>query len=80
MVKSARAASLQREVRVLVREVAPEARVCREYTMEFLAQRALNRLSFTMLTLGVVSGLALLLGTIGLFGVRVNPIGSLRSD
>jgi len=69
VVKSPRAATLQREVRSLVREIAPEAPVYREYTMEFLARRSMIQLSFTMLTLGVVSALALLLGALGLYGV-----------
>jgi putative ABC transport system permease protein len=69
VVKSARAANLTREVRELVRQVAPEAPVYREFTMEFLAQRSMVQLSFTMLTLGVVSVLALILGAIGLYGV-----------
>jgi predicted permease len=69
VVKSLRAASLGREVRELVREIAPEAPVYREYTMEFLARRSMVQLSFTMLTLGVVSALALILGALGLYGV-----------
>lgn len=69
VVKSTRADKLQPEVRELVREIAPEAPVYREFTMEFLAQRSMLQLSFTMLTLGVVAGLALLLGAIGLYGV-----------
>jgi predicted permease len=69
VVKSPRAESLTREVRDLVREVAPEAPVYREYTMEFLAQRSMIQLSFTMMTLGIVSGLALILGVVGLYGV-----------
>jgi predicted permease len=69
VVKSVRAASLTREVRDLVREIAPEAPVYREYTMEYLARRSMLQLSFTMLTLGVVSALALVLGTVGLYGV-----------
>jgi putative ABC transport system permease protein len=69
VVKSPRAASLGREVRDLVRQVAPEAPVYREFTMEFLAQRSMVQLSFTMLTLGVVSGLAMILGAVGLYGV-----------
>jgi predicted permease len=69
VVKSPRADRLQREVRELVRQVAPEAPVYREYTMEFLAQRSMVQLSFTMLTLGVVSALALILGAVGLYGV-----------
>ena len=56
-------------MRELVRQFAPEAPVYREFTMEFLARRSMIQLSFTMLTLGVVSGLALLLGAIGLYGV-----------
>jgi predicted permease len=69
VVKSSRAAGLTREVRELVRQVAPEAPVYREYTMEFLAERMMVQLSFTMLTLCVVSGLALILGAVGLYGV-----------
>jgi predicted permease len=69
VIKSARAASLGREVRELVRQVAPEAPVYREFTMEFLARRSMLQLSFTMLTLGVVSGLAMILGAVGLYGV-----------
>jgi hypothetical protein len=69
VVKSSRAESLTAEVRALVRELAPEAPVYREYTMEFLARRSMIQLSFTMLTLGVVAALALILGAVGLYGV-----------
>jgi putative ABC transport system permease protein len=68
-VKSVRAGELRDEVRELVRQIAPGAPVYREYTMDFLAERSRIQLSFTMLTLGVVSGLALLLAAIGLYGV-----------
>jgi ABC-type antimicrobial peptide transport system permease subunit len=37
--------------------------------MEFLAQRSMVQLTFTMLTLGVVSALAMILGAVGLYGV-----------
>jgi hypothetical protein len=69
VVKSPRAETLAPEVRDLVRQVAPEAPVYREYTMEFLARRSMVQLSFTTLTLGVVSSLALILGAVGLYGV-----------
>ena len=69
VVKSARAEDLAPEVRELVRQVAPEAPVYRVYTMESLAERSMNGLSFTMLTLGVASVLSLVLGAVGLFGV-----------
>ena len=69
VVKSPRAANLGREVRELVRQVAPEAPVYREFTMELLARRSMVQLSFTMLTLGVISALAMILGAVGLYGV-----------
>jgi len=69
VVKSPRAEMLKGEVRQIVHEVAPEAPVYREYTMEFLSRRSMIQLSFTMLTLGVVSALALILGALGLYGV-----------
>jgi ABC-type lipoprotein release transport system permease subunit len=69
VVKSPRAETLKREVRALVHEVAPEAPVYREFTMEFLSRRSMIQLSFTMLTLGIVSVLALILGAVGLYGV-----------
>ena len=69
VVKSPRAASLGLEVRELVRRVAPEAPVYREFTMELLAQRSMVQLSFTMLTLGVIAALAMILGAVGLYGV-----------
>ncbi|HEX4683272.1 MAG TPA: ABC transporter permease [Gemmatimonadaceae bacterium] len=69
VVKSTRADQLKREVRSLVHDIAPEAPVYREFTMEFLTRRSMIQLSFTMLTLGIVSALALLLGVVGLYGV-----------
>ena len=69
VVKSHRAEFLRDDVRRLVHELAPEAPVYREYTMDFLARRSMIQLSFTMLTLGVVSALALVLGAVGLYGV-----------
>ncbi len=68
VVKSPRAETLRVEVRRLVHEIAPEAPVYREYTMEFLARRSMLQLSFTTLTLGVLSVLAVVLGAVGLYG------------
>jgi ABC-type antimicrobial peptide transport system permease subunit len=80
VVKSPRADSLLREVRDLVRQVAPEAPVYREFTMEFLARRSMIMLSFTMLTMGVVSGLALILGAVGLYGVLSYLVAERRRE
>lgn len=69
VIKSARADSIAADVRAIVREIAPEAPMYRAYTMEALAERSLLSLSFTTMTLGLVSTLALILGAVGLYGV-----------
>jgi predicted permease len=69
VVKTARADQIAPEIRAMIREVAPMAPMYRVFTMEGLAASSMVNLSFTMLTLAILSGLALLLGAIGLFGV-----------
>lgn len=69
VVRTTRAEEIAPEVRALVRQVAPEAPMYRTFTMAELASDSMIELSFTMLTLATVTGLALLLGAIGLFGV-----------
>jgi putative ABC transport system permease protein len=69
VVRTARAEAIAPEIRALIREVAPSAPMYRVHTMEDLVSRSMVQLSFTMLTLVVAAGLALLLGTIGLYGV-----------
>jgi predicted permease len=69
VIKTARAEVIAPEVRALVREVAPNAPMYRVYTMASLARRTMLDLSFTMLLLGIVSALALILGSVGLYGV-----------
>lgn len=69
VVKTARAKTIGTEIRSLVREVAPTAPMYRVYTLEGLAEDSMVQLSFTMLTLGITSVLALILGAVGLYGV-----------
>jgi predicted permease len=69
VIKTPRAEVIAPEVRALVREIAPRAPMYRVYTMAGLARRSMLELSFTMLTLGVVSMLALILSAVGLYGV-----------
>ena len=69
VVKTARADTIAADIRTVVRDIAPEAPMYRAYTMEGLADRSLLPLAFTMITLAVVSTLALILGAIGLYGV-----------
>jgi ABC-type antimicrobial peptide transport system permease subunit len=68
VLKTPRAEVIAPEVRALVREVAPEAPMYRIFTMAGLAKDSMVQLSFTMLTLGVISALALILGAVGLYG------------
>ncbi len=69
VIKTARAEVIAPEIRELIREVAPEAPMYRTFTLAGLAADSMAELSFTMLTLGVLSTLALFLGAIGLYGV-----------
>jgi predicted permease len=69
VVRTNRADHIAPEIRALVRDVAPEAPMYRVFTMAGLASDSMVRLSFTMLTLGIASMLALILGAIGLFGI-----------
>jgi ABC-type antimicrobial peptide transport system permease subunit len=69
VMKTPRAEEIAPEVRELIREVAPSAPMYRVFTMAGLAARTVSRLSFTLLTLGIAAGLALILGAVGLFGV-----------
>lgn len=69
VVKTARVGEIAPEVRAIVREIAPSAPMYRVFTMEDLAADSMVGLSFTMLTLGMASALALVLGIVGLYGV-----------
>jgi predicted permease len=69
VVRSGRAETIASEIRELVREAAPEAPMYRVFTMRSLVERSFVGLSFTMLTLAVAAGLALILGAVGLYGV-----------
>lgn len=69
VVRSTRADVIAPEVRALMREFVPESPMYRIFTMKALAQRSMAQLSFTMLMLAIASGLALILGAVGLYGV-----------
>lgn len=69
VVKTERADVIAPDIRALLREEVPESPFYRIFTMEFLADRSMAQLSFTMLMLAIASGLALVLGAVGLYGV-----------
>jgi predicted permease len=69
VVKSTRAEALAPEIRALLREYSPEAPMYRIFTMDGLASRSIAQLTFTTLMLAIASGIALVLGAIGLYGV-----------
>jgi len=73
--KTDRAEFIAPEVRALAREVAPEAPMYRVYTMAGLAKDSMAQLSFLMLTLGIAALLALILGSVGLYGVLSYIVG-----
>jgi predicted permease len=69
VVKTARAETIAPEILAVIRESTPEAPMYRVFTMASLAARSMAALSFTMLTLTIAAGLALILGAVGLYGV-----------
>ncbi len=69
VVRTGRAETLAPEIREVIRQVAPDAPMYRVFTMRELAARSMAALSFTMLTLAIAAGLALMLGAVGLYGV-----------
>ena len=69
VVKSTRGDGIANDIRTLLQDSAPESPLYRVFTMEALADRSLAQLSFTMLMLAIASGLALILGAVGLYGV-----------
>jgi predicted permease len=69
VMKTTRADVIAPDVREVIREFSPDAPMYRIFTMEGLAARTMSDLSFTMLTLGIAAGLALVLGAVGLYGV-----------
>ena len=62
-------------IRDELRAVEPSAPMYLVQTMEWHAERSMARLSFTMLVLLVAGGVALLLGTVGLYGVLSHLVG-----
>src|SRR5688572_13089569 len=68
VVRSPRADGLAPQIRTLIQEIAPGAPMYRVHTMEELASRSMARLTFTMLTLFIAAGLALVLGAVGIYG------------
>jgi hypothetical protein len=69
VINTTRAETIAPEVRAIVHEIAPEAPMYRVFTMQSLAARSMGALSFTTMTLVLVSALALILGAVGLYGV-----------
>lgn len=56
-------------IRALIADVAPSAPMYRVHTIESLLARSMAELTFTMVTLATVAGLAVLLSAIGLYGI-----------
>jgi predicted permease len=61
--------SLMKEVRQAVWSVAPNLPLASVYTQEYYYRTSMAQTSFTLLMLGVAGAMALLLGTVGIYGV-----------
>jgi predicted permease len=57
------------EVRQAVWAINPDLPLASVLTMQQVVERSVTQFSFTMLTLGIAAGVALLLGAVGLYGV-----------
>jgi predicted permease len=61
--------SLMKEVREAVWSVDPNLPLANVHTLDYFYTKSMARTSFTLVMLGIAGGMALLLGTIGLYGV-----------
>jgi ABC-type antimicrobial peptide transport system permease subunit len=73
-IRTSRAATIEPDVRALLRQVAPEAPMYQVHTIEELVADSMAELSFTMIALALASGLALLLGMVGLYGILSSAV------
>ncbi len=69
VVKTSRMDTIANDIRALVREVAPEAPMYREYTMEGLVRESMVQVTFLLMMLAIAASMALILGSVGLYGV-----------
>ena len=80
VVRTARAETIAPEIREVIRQIMPEAPMYRVFTMAGLAARSMSALSFTMLMLAIASGLALILGAVGLYGILSYVVSQRRKE
>ncbi|HEX6363483.1 MAG TPA: ABC transporter permease [Albitalea sp.] len=72
--------SLTAELRGVVARIDPEIPISEVETLEAIVGASLARVSFVMLLLGIAAGVALLLGTVGLYGVVAYVVNERRTE
>jgi len=78
--KRAGASSLANDLRRAVWSVDSNLPVADMRTEEFLYARSMARTSFTLVMIGIASGIALLLGLVGLYGVIAYSVSQRRRE
>jgi predicted permease len=68
------------EIRRALANVDPDVPIANVRTADEIALRSLARVTFVMFLIGIAAGLALLLGSIGLYGVIAYVVGQRRAE
>ena len=73
-------AELLPAIRDALARVDPEVPIANVRTAEEIVLRSLSRVTFVMLLIGIAAALALVLGTVGLYGVIAYVVGQRRTE
>jgi len=72
--------TLTPQLRAAVNAVDPEIPIANVQTLDAVVEASLSRVSFVMLLLGIAAAVALLLGTVGLYGMVAFVVNERRTE